>query len=129
MRTLNCNSRKIQVVVYLWTEKTRQGAGDKKQMTVALLLANPVWNLGLFILITYLQHGLKLGLRQALLSCFCDVSSLSLQLSQRGMHLDIRREAGISHRWILSDPLGGRNTQEKYITAAGGSEASKHLQK
>lgn len=129
MRTLSCNSRMIQVVVYLWTEKTRQGAGDKKQMTVALLLANPVWNLALFIHTTYLEHGLKLGLRQALLSCFCGVSSLSLKLNQRGTHLDSHREAGISHRWLLSDPLGGRNTQGKHITAAGGSEACKHLQK
>lgn len=71
--------------------ENRVRAGDKNQVTVALLLANPVWNLPLFILITYLQRGLKLGLRQALLSCFCGVSSLSLKLSQRGMHLDMEK--------------------------------------
>lgn len=85
-------------------------------MTIALLLANPVWNLPLFILITYLQQGLKLGLRQASLSCFCGVSGLSLKLSQTDMHLDSHGEvAGISHRWVLSDPLGGRNTPKKHI--------------
>lgn len=114
-------------------DREKEGAGEKKQMTIALLLANPVWNLPLFMLITYLQHGLKLGLRQALLSCFCGVSALSLKLSQTDMHLDSRGEvAGISHRWVLSDPLGGRNTPKKHITAhgtAGGSEACKHLQK
>lgn len=68
--------------------ENRVRAGDKNQVTVALLLANPVWNLPLFILITYLQRGLKLGLRQALLSCFCGVS---LKLSQRGMHLDMEK--------------------------------------
>lgn len=129
MRTLSCKSRKIQVVVYLRSEKARGGAGGKKQMTVALLLANPVWNFPLFILITYLQRGLKLGLRQALLSCFCGVCSLSLKLSQRGLHLHSHGEGGISPRWVLSDPLEGRNTLEKHIATAGGSEACKHLQK
>lgn len=97
-----------------------ENKGEERQMTVAILLVEPVWNLPLPILITCLQHGLKLDLRRALLSCFCGLSSLFVSFNLHPKRHAYRYPRATEGRILftqvafLSDPAGGRNTPNKY---------------